>query len=54
VEWLSGKPLELGWAPHRVGVPGRLVGVAVSHQDGACPSRAGRQLFHMELEPGRA
>jgi hypothetical protein len=24
----------------------------VSHWDGACPSRAGLQLFHMELEPG--
>jgi hypothetical protein len=30
------------------------VGVAVSHQDGACPRRAGLQSFHTELEPGRA
>jgi hypothetical protein len=37
----------------RSGVPGRLVGAAVSRQDGACPSRAGLQLFHMELEPDR-
>jgi hypothetical protein len=54
VEWLSGKPIELGPAlPKRRGT-WRLVDVAVSFQAGACPSGVGLQPFHTELEPGRA
>jgi hypothetical protein len=54
VEQLSEKPGELGWLCTGGGVPARLVGEAVLHQDGACPSGAGLQSFHTELEPGRA
>jgi hypothetical protein len=34
VEWLSGKPVELGLAPPRGWFPGRRVPAAVSHQAG--------------------
>jgi hypothetical protein len=54
VERLSGKPVELGQLHIGSRVPGSLGGASVSHQDGACPSRVGLQLFHMDLEPGRA
>jgi hypothetical protein len=54
VEQLSEKPGELGWLCTGGGVPARLVGEAVLHQDGACPSGAGLQSFYTELEPGRA
>jgi hypothetical protein len=38
----------------RGGVSGGLVDTAVSCQAGSCPSRQQLQLFHIDLEPGRA
>jgi hypothetical protein len=54
--WSSylGKPVELGLAALGGRVPGRLLDATVSHPDGACPSGAGLQSFHTEMEPGRA